>query len=433
MSPEPTRRPDTAGPAPRVSVFTPSHDPRYLDECLAALRAQTYTDWEWVVLLNQGARWRPGQPDDRVRTVVADEPGGVGAVKRRACAATRGELLVELDHDDLLAADCLAEVVAAFDADPDAVLVYSDCAQIGPDGGADPSRFDPAQGWVYEDAEVDGRQVLSLRALPPTPHNVSYIWYAPNHVRAFRWNAYDKVGGYDAARDVLDDQDLMCRLFQVGPFRHVPRCLYLQRMHAGNTQRRPEANARIQRETVALYDRHAESNALAWAERAGLHALDLGSGHGRPAGYLGVDSRPGDGVDLVARLPEPLDLPDGSVGVIRAVDFLEHVPQKVELANELHRLLAPGGMLLTRTPSTDGRGAFQDPTHTAYYNENSFWYYTDDAYRRFVPGLTARFQTSRLVTYFPTPWHEAHRILYVAANLIAVKDGAPRCGGPLRV
>jgi hypothetical protein len=109
------------------------------------------------------------------------------------------------------------------------------------------------------------------------------------------------------------------------------------------------------------------------------------------------------------------------------------VAQKVELANELHRLLAPGGMLLTRTPSTDGRGAFQDPTHTAYYNENSFWYYTDDAYRRHVPDLTARFQTSRLVTYFPTPWHEAHRIPYVAANLIAVKPGTPRCGGPLRV
>lgn len=424
---------ESGGPAPRVSVFTPSHQPRFLDECLATLRRQTYPDWEWVVLLNQGARWRPERPDDRVRVVVADELTGVGAAKRRACAATRGEFLVELDHDDLLAADCLGEVVAAFDAEPDAVLVYSDCAQIREDGTADPSRFDLTQGWVYEDTEVDGRRVLNLRALPPTPHNVSYIWYAPNHVRAFRWNAYDKVGGYDAERDVLDDQDLMCRLFQVGGFHHIPRCLYLQRMHTGNTQREPETNARIQRETVALYDRHVEANALAWAERCGLHALDLGAAHGKPAGYLGVDQSAGEGVDLVGRLPERLDLPDGSVGVIRAVDFLEHVPQKVELINEIHRLLAPGGMLLSLTPSTDGRGAFQDPTHTAFYNENSFWYYTDENYRRYVPEITARFQTSRLVTYFPSPWHEAHRISYVAANLIALKDGAERSGGPLHV
>ena len=34
-------------------------------------------------------------------------------------------------------------------------------------------------------------------------------------------------------------------------------------------------------------------------------------------------------------------------------------------------------MLLSLTPSTDGRGAYQDPTHVAFYNENSFWYYTN--------------------------------------------------------
>ena len=66
--------------------------------------------------------------------------------------------------------------------------------------------------------------------------------------------------------------------------------------------------------------------------------------------------------------------------MIRAVDFLEHVPDKVALFNELYRLLAHGGMLLSLTPSTDGRGAFQDPTHVAYYNENSFWYFTDANY-----------------------------------------------------
>lgn len=98
----------------------------------------------------------------------------------------------------------------------------------------------------------------------------------------------------------------------------------------------------------------------------------------------------------MATLPSPLDLPDGSVGVIRAHDFLEHVVDKVALINELYRVLAPGGMLLTLTPSTDGRGAFQDPTHVAYYNENSFWYYTEQQHRAFVPTITARFQSSRL-------------------------------------
>ncbi len=395
------------------------------------LQAQTRSDWEWIVLLNNGARWRPGSQDDRVRVEIADSVRGVGAAKRRACELARGEILVELDHDDLLAKDCLAELAKAFDDNPEAVFVYSHAAQITEDGGRDESRFDSTHGWRYEEADVDGRQVLQAVSLASTPHNVSYIWYAPNHVRAFRKDTYEKIGGYDASRMVLDDQDLMCRLFQAGDFHLIPRCLYLQRVHSENTQSNVEVNAHIQDETVALYDKYIEENALAWAGRRGLLALDLGAAHCRQPGYLGVDQRPGDGVDIVATLPEPLDLPDNSVGLIRAVHFLEHVPAKVPLINELYRLLAPGGMLLTLTPSSDGRGAYQDPTHLAHYNENSFWYYTDDQYRDLVPSLQAQFQSSRLVTYHPTEWHDANKIPYVAANLIAIKDGTERCGGPL--
>ncbi|MFI6353077.1 glycosyltransferase [Streptomyces sp. NPDC050743] len=423
----------TSTATPRFSVFTPSHRPRYLDECLKTLQAQTCTDWEWIVLLNNGARWRPERPDERVRVEIADDIKGVGAAKRRACELARGEILVELDHDDLLAKACLAELAKAFDAHPDAVFVYSNTAQITEDGKRDDSRFNESYGWQYSDVRVDGRKLLQVQSMAPTPHNVAYIWYAPNHVRAFRRKAYERVGGYDAARTVLDDQDLMCRLFHIGDFHHIERCLYLQRMHPENTQRDPKINAQIQRETVALYDKYIEANALAWTARRGLLALDLGAAHRKPPGYLGVDQRPGMGVDIVATLPDKLDLPDNSVGLMRAVDFLEHVPQKVPLINELYRLLAPGGMLLTMTPSSDGRGAYQDPTHVAFYNENSFWYYTDNQYRAFVPDIEARFQSSRLVTYFPSEWHSKNNISYVVANLIAMKEGAPRCGGPLLV
>ena len=54
--------------------------------------------------------------------------------------------------------------------------------------------------------------------MAPSPHNVSYIWYAPNHVRAFRRSVYEAVGGYDPARTILDDQDLMCRMYEAAPF-----------------------------------------------------------------------------------------------------------------------------------------------------------------------------------------------------------------------
>jgi SAM-dependent methyltransferase len=415
-----------------VSVFTASHDARYLNECMTSLLAQTYQDWEWVVVLNQGARWAMPPEDPRVRIVVIDELGGVGAGKRHACGLCRGEFLVELDHDDLLASTTLADVVEAFDDHPDAGLVYTDCAQVLEDGSRDESRFDERNGWVYDEVDVDGRAVLRCRSLAPLPHNVSYIWFAPNHVRAFRRTAYDAAGGYDASLTVLDDQDLMCRIYQHAEFVHVPICGYLQRMHGGNTQRDATNNALIQEKTVLLYDRYVEQNALAWARRNGLLALDLGAAHNKPAGYLGVDQHPGEGVDIVADVARGLDLADSSVGAIRAVDFLEHVTDKVALFNEFYRVLAHGGLLISLTPSTDGRGAFQDPTHVAFYNENSFWYFTDREFARFVPEITCRFQVSRLVTYYPSPWHEQHLIPYVAANLIAVKDG-PRNGGLLLI
>ena len=399
---------------PRVTVFTPSHRPRFLDDCYRALVAQTRTDWEWVVALNGGARWRPPVDDSRVRLVIADDLAGVGAVKQLACSVALGEFLVELDHDDLLARDAFEAVVDAFDANPDAGLVYTDHAQIHVDGTRDDGRFDERHGWQYYDAVVDDRSVLACRAMEPFPHNVSYIWYAPNHLRAFRRTTYEDVGGYDASMVVLDDQDLMSRLFLETDFVYVPRCLYLQRVHDANTWTSDQHNADIQRETVVLYDKYALPLATAWAERRGLPVLKLMP---RSPEQDGADAPLMFGADI-----------DDTVGAIVAHDVLQHVEDRASFFNNAYRLLVHGGTLFTLTPSSDGRGAFQDPSHVSFYNENSFWYYTDAAYSSFVPGLDCRFQLARAGTYFPSEWHQQHDISYVFANLVAIKDG-PRQGG----
>ncbi len=88
-------------------------------------------------------------------------------------------------------------------------------------------------------------------------------------------------------------------------------------------------------------------------------------------------------------------------------------------------MLAPGGFFLIRVPSTDGRGAFQDPTHVSFWNQNSFWYYTRAEQARYVAhaGSRGRFQVSKLITFFPSDWHRTHNISYVEAHLIALKEG----------
>lgn len=413
-----------------VSIFTPSHNPKYLDDAYYSVANQTYENWEWIVVLNGGASWSAPIEDPRVKIYINNDIAGVGAAKRYACSLANGEYLLELDHDDILASFCLDEVVNAFRENPECGFVYSSTAQIDAEGNRNDVKFNPYMGWVYDEEVVDGRSVSVARSFTPYPSTVSYIWFAPNHVRAFRKNIYDLVGGYDESLDILDDQDIMCRMYQVTDFFQVKDCLYLQRVHDDNTQKDLILNQRIQVETVNMYDRYIEQNALAWSKRNNLLALDMGAAHGKPEGYIGVDQYDGLGVDIISDISKGIDLPDNSVGVIRAVDFLEHIPDKVAVFNEMYRVLAHGGIILSMTPSTDGRGAFQDPTHVSFYNENSFWYFTDEFYSKYVPEINCKFQKSRVMTFFPSDWHRDRNILYVGANLVAIKDG-PRIAGEL--
>ena len=407
-----------------ISVFTPSHDPKYLTECYTSLNEQTYEDWEWVVLLNNGAEWT-GPKDDRVKIQRCMTDGqGVGYYKGQAILQCRGDIFLELDHDDQLMPEALEEVKEVFDTYEDVVFCYSQFSQINADGTPNGDRFDLNHGWTYKD--IDGYNVAA--GFAPYPHNVSYIWYAPNHLRAFRADAYKKVNGYDPTRYILDDQDIMAKFFQIGEFYYIRENLYLQRVHGDQTQVQQETNAKIQTETVELYHKYIERNTMAWARRRKLHCLDLGAAHDKPEGYLGVDIHGGPNVNYIGDFLE-LDLPDNSCGLIRAYDFLEHIPDKVAVMNKIWKLLAHGGMLLSMTPDSSGRGAHQDPTHVAFWNENSFWYFTEDNYRKYVPEIEAKFQPSWVKTFYPSPWHEEKQISYVHANLVAVKNNGRDFGG----
>jgi glycosyltransferase involved in cell wall biosynthesis len=411
----------------RVSVFTPSHDTRYLDDAYRSLEQQYFSEWEWIVLLNgKATTWSPPGDDPRVKVSRAPVRlrGRVGALKRAACDLASGEILVELDHDDVISRGCLAQLLDAFE-DPDVVLAYSDFAQINEDGSANHDHFDPSFGWVYTQGTFEGATYERCHAMAPTPHNIGYIWYAPNHVRAFRRTAYDRVGGYNGDLEYLDDQELMSRLYLEGGFAQIRRCLYLQRVHPQNTQRQQRINDAIQEQTVVFYRQFIESLTLAWAKRNGLRCLRL-----RTPMWIGDD--PDDRYEDVVVAPDApvIDAADGSVAVLRAYDVLSRLPRRAQFFNECYRVLAHAGLMLTQTPSTDGRGAFQDPSHTAFYNENSFIYITQAALHDSIPDLASRWQVSHLRTFFPTPGHVDMNIPYVQANLLAIKDG-PRQGGPL--
>ncbi|MFN4260775.1 MAG: methyltransferase domain-containing protein [Gemmataceae bacterium] len=65
--------------------------------------------------------------------------------------------------------------------------------------------------------------------------------------------------------------------------------------------------------------------------------------------YIGLDLRPGPGVDLVGNV-EKLDLLDGSVGTVIAFSTFEHVQRFWLGFEEVHRVLRPDGVFLVACP-----------------------------------------------------------------------------------
>lgn len=97
--------------------------------------------------------------------------------------------------------------------------------------------------------------------------------------------------------------------------------------------------------------------------------IDLGSGNNtKPAGYIGLDKRDLPNVDIVWDMTFGLPFPNDYADEIRATHALEHVADQIFLMSEIYRVLKPGGILRFELPSTDGIGAFADPSHCSYWN-----------------------------------------------------------------
>jgi SAM-dependent methyltransferase len=117
--------------------------------------------------------------------------------------------------------------------------------------------------------------------------------------------------------------------------------------------------------------------------------LNLGCGKSIKIGFVNVDFEPHEGVDLqldLNVLPWPFE--DNSIDHVFASDCFEHLSPLgrvngqaniIAVMDEVYRILKPGGILEVQVPSTDGPGAWQDPTHVTYWNRNTFLYFIENS------------------------------------------------------
>lgn len=427
----------------RFSIYTPTHDPQWITDCYRSLQDQTVSNWEWVILKNGSNSFDlPRQVVEDPRVMVRESVvRGVGALKKAAINQCVGEILVELDHDDYLAPNCLEEIGKAADATPGG-FYYSDWAGVFPNGA--PEVYSSSNGWEQYEARIGSRLYMCQRAFPAVPRALCEIYYAPNHVRAWSREAYDKAGGYSEALPVCDDHDLICRTFLAGvPFVHIDKPLYIYRRHLDPKAENSHAKASDQIVQLSQRNTNIYLHQLIdeWCRRKCLPRLDVARVHQSPDEYISIDPGsdppmnilPRDTLERLSKWPshfrgDPLrilrELPPESVGCFRAFDYLGHIPRAsmVPLVNEVYRVLAPHGFFISGTPSTDGRGGCMDPTATNFMNQNSFLYYTHRETARYLGGaVDCRFQAVRLWTEMPSDWHRRNFIPYVYADLAAVK------------
>ena len=409
---------------PLLSVITPTHNVKWLADCWASLKSQTYTNFEWLVSVNdaKGKREALNQTAAAVQAIVGDDPrvrilhdhapfSHVGQRKAFAFGSATGEVAIEYDHDDLLTPDALEEIAKAF-TDPAVGFVYSDFADFH-DGAVDPKGKpiqgnltyrapDVRPGWLqtgftFYDANVLARvrpgKYECVHSPAATAHKVSHIYTAPNHVRAWRRSVYEAIGGHDPSFAIADDHELICRTYLATKFHHIEKPLYLYRITGENTW---SHNVRPIKETSdRIQNDYLERLVLRECELLGVDAIELGGGIDPRAGWKACDL---EGAPITADLRERWPFDDGSVGAFRASDLLEHLPDKLHTMSEIHRCLRPGGWLISMTPSSEGWGADADPTHVSRWNPMSFWYYTRDASARYIRNTTMRFAEVHLDT-----------------------------------
>lgn len=105
---------------------------------------------------------------------------------------------------------------------------------------------------------------------------------------------------------------------------------------------------------------------------------------------------------------EPVPHPDSSFDSVSAFDFLEHVPRVlstadgrgtrfpfIELMNEIHRVLKPGGRLYALTPAYPNAEAFQDPTHVNIITDGTWRYFCGSPPQGRIYGFTGEFEMRR--------------------------------------
>jgi len=204
---------------PLVSIITPSfNQASYLEQTIQSVLSQDYPRIEYLVV--DGAS-TDGSVDiikkyaDRLAYWVSEKDSGQAEAINKGMARAQGEIVAWLNSDDTYLPGAVSAAVKAFDANPEAVLVYADMLAVN-ERGQTTNKL-KVQQLTLEDLlcfQIIGQPAVFMR-------------------RA----AFEHAGGLDLTFHFLLDHLLWIRIAQQGRIVHVNQTWSAARYHAAAKNR----------------------------------------------------------------------------------------------------------------------------------------------------------------------------------------------------
>jgi glycosyltransferase involved in cell wall biosynthesis len=199
-----------------VQVVMPAYNAaEYIGDAIESVLAQTFTDWELVVVDDGSTDATPEvvsrYADERIR-LLRIEHSGLPAARNRGLAESRSPFVAFLDADDLWREDKLERQLAVMEAQPDAGLVHTGLETL--EGGerrprpAPPTLFGPEPQFVRLAVE-------NFIAVPSV---------------LLRRTLLDLHGGFDEDPQLVEDFELWLRLAPHTTFAYIDEPLLVYRL-----------------------------------------------------------------------------------------------------------------------------------------------------------------------------------------------------------
>jgi len=120
---------------PKISIIVPVYnvDIEYLDYCVNSILAQTYPNWEMLLIDDKSTKphvepalKQAAEQDERIKIFFRQENGNISNATNDGLEIATGEYTVFMDNDDALHKDAFYKIVEKINEHPEVELLYSD-------------------------------------------------------------------------------------------------------------------------------------------------------------------------------------------------------------------------------------------------------------------------------------------------------------------